>query len=487
MTEANSAPSTAAWVRGADVVVVGAGVTGNSVAYHLAREGAEVLVVERDDLAAGSSGSCDGYVFMQTKAPGPHLSLAMESTAAYDRLSDELGYDIQFRRCGGFIVIRTAPEWEVMKRLVDRQRAAGLPIELLDASQVRRMEPFLDGQFEGAAYCPIDGKIDPIHLALGFAQGAQRYGARFLLHTPAESVVLEGGRATGIQTPSGRISCNTLVVACGVWTPWLLQGLGLTVPIKPRRGQVLVTEPLPPVLNHTMLDARYIAVKFNPKLVGNGDDPISRIGISFALEQTAAGNLLIGNTREFVGYDRRTTLEALQAIRHYASGIARRLERVPIIRTFAGLRPYTPDGLPLLGPVEDIPGLILAAGHEGDGIALAAITGKLVSQLVREGAVPPLMEPCLPRRFPLVPASSGAAQPEDTRPEGRAPDGPPAEQVGHAKADKGRKEGGRANVTEEDARSNHRSSRADFPDFPGDPGGRVCFHLRPTREGTGGQ
>lgn len=389
-------------VNGADIVVVGAGVTGNAIAYHLARQGADVLVVERDDLAAGSSGACDGYVFMQTKAPGVHLNLALESAAVYEGLSDELGYDIQFKRCGGFIVIRTPPEWEVMEKLVERQRAAGLPIELLDASRVRQMESFLDGEYEGAAYCPIDGKIGPIHLALGFAHGARRHGARFLLHTPVESVVLEGGRVTGIETAIGRIRCNTLVVACGVWTPLLLKSLGLSVPIKPRRGQVLVTAPLPFALNHAMLDARYIAVKFNPKLAGGGDDPVSRIGISFAVEQTAAGNLLIGNTREFAGYDLRTTLEACHAIRQYASSIARRLEKVPVIRSFAGLRPYTPDGLPLLGPVEGIPGLILAAGHEGDGIALAAVTGRLVSQLVLEGTVPPLMGPCLPRRFSLV-------------------------------------------------------------------------------------
>ena len=396
-------------VKGADVVVVGAGVTGNSIAYNLARSGVDVLVVERDDIAAGSSGACDGYVFMQSKSPGAHLNLAVESTSAYDSLSDELDYDIQFKRCGGFIIIRTAPEWEVVERLVDKQRTAGLPIELLDARRVRDMEPFLDGEYEGAAYCSIDGKIDPIHLTLGFAHGARRNSARFLLHTPVDSVVLEGGRVTGIQTAAGRISCKVLIVACGVWTPILLQALDLAVPIKPRRGQVLVTQPLPPVLNHAMLDARYLAVKFNPKLAGSGDDPFSQVGVSFALEQTAAGNLLIGNTREFVGYDKRTTLLAVQTIREYASSIARRLNRVPIIRTFGGLRPYTPDGLPLLGPVESIPGLVLAAGHEGDGIALAAVTGRLVSQFVREGAVPPLMEPCLPGRFSLRPVNSGVA------------------------------------------------------------------------------
>lgn len=388
-------------IRGADVVVVGAGVTGTSIAYNLAKLGADVLVVERDDLAAGSSGACDGYVVLQTKSPGIHLRLAMESVDLCRGLSEELGYDVHYSRAGALIVIRTPAEWKVMEERARTQRAAGLNIELLDRRQVMEREPFLTGRFEGAAFSPQDGQIDPLSLNLGFARAARRAGVRFLLQTPVTRVVLDSRGVAGIDTSRGYLPCRTLVVACGVWTPLLLKPLGLDVPIKPRRGQLMVTERLPRTLNHGILDARYIAIKFDPELAGAEDNRFTRLGVALGLEQTHHGNILVGNTREFVGYDNRTTAEGIEAMKEYAVSIAPRLKDIRIIRTFAGLRPYTPDGLPLLGPVPEIPGLVLAAGHEGDGIILAAITGRLVAASIIERQVPSLMEACLPGRFAL--------------------------------------------------------------------------------------
>ncbi|MGE5541839.1 MAG: NAD(P)/FAD-dependent oxidoreductase [Bacillota bacterium] len=382
----------------ADVVVLGAGVTGCSIAYRLARAGQDVVVVERGHLSSGSSGACDGYIAHQTKRPGVHLDLALSSVKMVAELSEELGYDVQYNRCGSLIIIRGAEQWAVMEKHSGEQRAGGLDVQMLDRKAVQEAEPFLSGDFDGATYCALDGRADPLSIAHGFHKAAVQHGARFMFYSEATSVEVKGNRVVGVKTAQGRIACDTLIVACGVWTPEILRPLGIDVPIKPRRGFVMVTEQVPHTLNNLILDARYIAIKMGVS-VGAEDDPVNRYGIGLSLEQTHSGNILIGNTRQFVGFDTRISPEILEAMRLYTLSVAPKLAGFSIIRTFAGLRPYTPDGLPLLGPVDGFEGLVLAAGHEGDGIALSPITGRLISDYLHSGRIPADMQPCLPQRF----------------------------------------------------------------------------------------
>ena len=144
-----------------------------------------------------------------------------------------------------------------------------------------------------------------------------------------------------------------------------------------------MTEPLPPTIQHIMLCACYLAAKHNPESLDMNNRQ-HRLGVGTVIEQTAAGQLLIGSTREFVGFDHQTTLVGAEAVAKHACELFPGLASVNIIRTFSGLRPKTEDGLPILGPVESLPGLIMATGHEGDGIALAPITGKLIADYVDE-------------------------------------------------------------------------------------------------------
>ena len=153
---------------------------------------------------------------------------------------------------------------------------------------------------------------------------------------------------------------------------------GLGIPIIPRRGQILVTAAVPPLLKHCLISAQYVAAKFDPELAAEG-------GMGFSLEQSDSGNILVGSTREFVGFDRRTTFDGVRSIASRIAPVIPALTRVPVIRTFGGLRPYTPDGLPILGKVAGLEGFIMAAGHEGDGIALSAITGELIADLIDKG------------------------------------------------------------------------------------------------------
>jgi sarcosine oxidase subunit beta len=186
------------------------------------------------------------------------------------------------------------------------------------------------------------------------------------------------GRTTGVLTDKGRIGAPVLVNAAGALAAEVGRMAGLEVPITPRRGQILVTAAVPLLLRHCLISAQYVAAKFKPELAEKG-------GMGFSLEQADNGNILIGSTREFVGFDRRTTFEGIRTIAGRIVPVIPALARVPVIRTFGGLRPYTPDGLPILGRVDGLEGFVMAAGHEGDGIALSAITGELIADLIATG------------------------------------------------------------------------------------------------------
>lgn len=362
----------------ADVIIIGGGVIGTSAAYYAAQAGYKVLLIDRGDVAAGTSGACDGFIILQSKNPGPHLELAMQSAAMYRTLAAELDYDIEYRACGGMIVAETENQATLLENLIKKQQEAGLKVELLPIKQARASEPMLAEDLWGAAYCSEDAQVNPIRLAQGYARAAQRLGARIISGVPVQSLIVEQGIVCGVRTVAGEYRSDKVVNAAGVWAPELVAPFGLTLPIKPRRGQILVTEPLPSMLNHVLLCACYLIAKYHPEELDLTDRQ-HRLGVGLAVEQTAHGGLLIGSTREFVGFDRRNTLAGMEAVARHACRILPALANVNIIRTFSGLRPHTPDGLPILGPIAELPGLIMAAGHEGDGIALAPITGKKVA------------------------------------------------------------------------------------------------------------
>lgn len=365
-------------IQKSDVIVVGAGVIGSAIAYHLARHKLSVTLLERGEIASGSSGACDGLVFLQSKKPGVHLQLAMESRRRFDLLSRQLPVPIEFKATGGMVVIETQAELEAMAQFVDRQRDSGLDVSLLGGAAVRKLEPTLSRHILGATCSSQDGQVNPISLTLGFALEAKLLGARVVTCAGVQKIDTVGGRVAGLETEAGRFEADVVVNAAGVHAPEVGALVGLDIPIKPRRGQIIVTEALRPTIKHCMLSAKYIAAKFNPALAGGSGEGIS-------IEQTENGNFLLGSTREFVGFDKRTTPEGLQRIAAKTAAVIPALEGVNVVRAFAGLRPYTPDGLPILGPVSNVPGFFMAAGHEGDGIALAPITGELVARMIATG------------------------------------------------------------------------------------------------------
>lgn len=378
------------------VIVVGGGLIGTSTAYYLSKEGVDVTLVESQDIASGTSGACDKAIMMQSKAPGPVLELALKSARMYKSLEEELEADLEYREGGGMILFETQSELEAIHSLVARQREAGLHVQLLTRDEARKRQPGLADHILGSTWWDYDAEVNPLLVSFAMARAAQRKGAKLRLGAKATRLLTDGERVTGIECAGEMLYADQVIVATGVWTPQLLKSLDLDVPIIPRKGQILVSERLPDFVNCNVLGGAYIAAKMAKKTSTNSD-PIESVGLS--LGQTRSGTLLIGGSREFAGYDLSTKAEISRAISKAATRVFPALEQVRILRTFAGLRPFTPDGKPILGAVEGWDGLFLAAGHEGDGVALSPITGKLIAQIVCGADLDMDISPFLLSRF----------------------------------------------------------------------------------------
>ena len=363
--------------RKAEVVVIGGGVIGSSIVYYLAMKGIKVVLLEKNGIASGTSSACDGVILLQSKKPGVHLKLALESAKKYRNLKNELNYDIEYRNNGGMVIIENNEELESMKIFVEKQKSIGLKVSLLDKDKAIEKEPALSHDILGSTFSPLDAQVNPMYLSFAFINSAKELGAEVYTHTEVTGIRLKSNKISSIETTRGEIETDIVINAAGVYAPEIGRMVDLDVPIIPRRGQLLVTESVPKILNGILISAKYIAAKFNPNLAESE-------GVGISIEQTANGNILIGSTREFVGFNKNVTPEGINDIAKHLIILFPQLKEINIIRTFAGLRPYTTDGLPILGKVDGIEGFIMAAGHEGDGIALSPITGDLIAELVVE-------------------------------------------------------------------------------------------------------
>ncbi|RLE12207.1 FAD-binding oxidoreductase [Candidatus Aerophobetes bacterium] len=375
-------------VRSAEVVVIGGGVIGTAITYYLARQGVDVALVERGDIASGTSSACDGFVMLQTKDPGLKLKMALESAQIFQNLSDELEWDIGYRKDGGMVIIETKQQLEAVLPRIEEQRKYGLKIELLDSQQTKQRQPCLGNHLIASTYSPMDAQVHPIKLTLGFAQAAEKHGAKLCLFTEVKNIRIRKNQINAVITDNGQIKTEVVVNAAGVMAPQVGKMVNLEIPIIPRRGQIVVTEQVPPLLKGILTSATYLAAKKVGKSSQSTNEDAKKLGVGLIVEQTEDGNLILGSTREFVGYNKRTSYQGIHAVIKGVTKVIPVLREVNVIRTFAGLRPATPDGLPILGEASHPKGFIIAAGHEGDGIALAPITGKLIGDLITKGEFP---------------------------------------------------------------------------------------------------
>ncbi|MGI6117997.1 MAG: NAD(P)/FAD-dependent oxidoreductase [Bilifractor sp.] len=385
-------------MQDADVIIIGAGIMGCSIAWQLGRLGKKVLVLERKDVAAGSAGATDGVVGYHTKKPGPELDLAVQSIGMFRTLAEDLGEDIEFDfSSGGLQPAEDEMQFEILSRIAAEQRKSGVDIRMIDGEEARALEPNLAEDIYGALYCPTSGQVNPLKLTMAYAHAAKRLGAVIQTETEVTGFITENGAVKGVRTDRGDFYSDAVVNACGSWAGLVAKMAGMDLPIQPRKGQLAITEPVDFFLKAEVQCALYNIIKFMPEAVK--DKRALKLGSSLSIGQTKNGGLLIGSTREFAGFEKENTFDAIEVMMKRAIRFFPALETVDVIRFFSGFRPYTPDGLPMLGETALLRGFYMAAGHEGDGIALSAITGKLIAETIALGKPSYNIDVFSPNRF----------------------------------------------------------------------------------------
>ena len=373
-----------------DAVVIGAGIVGAACCYYLARAGLKVAVIERGAVAAGTTGAGEGNILVSDKEPGPELELAQLSVRLWRQLEDELGPDAELEPKGGLVVAAGPEERRHLDEFAAAQAAAGVEVRTVGRAGLRDLEPHLADGLAGGVLYPEDMQVQPMMAAALMLRAARDLGADLRLHEEVTAIETAAGRVAGVRTSAGGLSAGLVVNAAGTWAGELAARAGLALPVLPRRGFIVVTEPLPRTIRHKVYTADYVAN------VASGS---AGLEISTVVEATASGTVLIGASRERVGFDRTSSMKIVGTLAAQAVRLFPVLAGVRAIRFYRGFRPYCPDHLPVIGPDSRLPGLLHACGHEGAGVGLAPATGYLIAQIATGKEAPVPLAPFDPGRF----------------------------------------------------------------------------------------
>jgi glycine/D-amino acid oxidase-like deaminating enzyme len=356
-----------------DVVIVGAGIVGAACAYYAARAGLDVVVVDRGPVAGGTTGAGEGNLLLSDKAPGPELDLALLSARLWRQIAAEpFGRHIEFEFKGGLVVAADSQGFDGLRGFAAQQRSAGVDARVVEADALGDLEPQLAAGLAGGVFYPQDAQVQPALAAAHLLAAARRAGARLRAGENVTALLRSpDGAVRAVVTDGGEIHTPAVVNAAGVWAAEVAALAAVTLPVQPRRGFILVTEPLPPLIRHKVYAADYVA---------DVTSDSAALQTSAVVEGTASGPVLIGASRERVGFDRSISLPVLSRLAAQAVALFPMLARVNAIRCYVGFRPYLPDHLPAIGPDPRVPGLFHACGHEGAGIGLAPATGHLISR-----------------------------------------------------------------------------------------------------------
>ncbi|MEU9184287.1 FAD-binding oxidoreductase [Streptomyces sp. NPDC048484] len=376
-----------------DVVVVGAGMVGAASALYAARAGLSVVLVDRGPVAGGTTGAGEGNLLVSDKEPGPELELALLSGRLWADLAAEpgVGASMEYEAKGG-LVVASGPEGLVaLEGLAAAQRLAGVRAVPVAADRLHDLEPYLAQGLAGGVLYPQDAQVMPTLAAARLVRLARSAGASLRTgRTVTEVLRTSSGAVRGLRTSHGDIHTPAVVNAAGTWGGEVAALAGVSLPVLPRRGFVLVTEPLPRRVRHKVYAADYVADVASDS---------AALQTSPVVEGTAAGPVLIGASRERVGFDRSFSLPVTRELAARAILLFPFLAEVRAMRAYLGFRPYLPDHLPAIGADARVPGLFHACGHEGAGIGLATGTGHLIAQLLADKTPDLDLAPFRPDRF----------------------------------------------------------------------------------------
>jgi sarcosine oxidase subunit beta len=359
-----------------------------------------VVVLERDGLASGASGACQGGVGFGLFTEGYELRLRLAAIAAYEELTAR-GLDVEFCQ-DGVLYVGEPEQEEVLKARVHGLQSMGIECEWLDEKALRDEEPAISPSISGGAVIERGSTVYPMRVVVELVRCAYQLGARIYTETELTGIEMTHGKVTAALTAGGRIATETIIIAAGAWSRHVGRFVGLEVPVWPLKGQVLVTEPVVPrMLRHYVSDTEYediVDSMLEVEIDDNGPVP-GPPQLAAVLHPFDSGHILLGSVREFAGFDRDVVRDRIRSIARMTQRLVPGIAQLRILRTYTGLRPWTPDGLPLVGPTQQAEGIIFATGHAGDGNTLAIVTGNLIADLLAGRETTVETGPISPDRF----------------------------------------------------------------------------------------
>jgi len=374
--------------RNPDVLIIGGGIVGTAIAWRLAKDGHAVTLLEKGEIGREASWAAGGMLtpVHLSEYPPALAEVCSASLALYEPLCREIaaasGVDPEYRVTGLLLLVTDDAGEEAARELEAWKRERNQPVERLTKDQAIEAEPKLTPHLRRALRLPDIAQVRNNRMAVAFAEAAKRKGAEIRANTPVTGFLRVPGRLNGVKTPRGDVYAGTTILAAGSWSADLLRPLGLDLKVKPIKGQILLAGGPPDFCRHMILD-----------------------GESYLIPRSD-GRILVGSTLEDAGFDKSVILETVGDLAVRGARLMPELGKLPMVTSWAGLRPSTPDRLPYLGkgPVE---GLIVATGHYRNGILLAPITGEIVADLVA-GRTPSVdLSPFSPLRVPEAIESAG--------------------------------------------------------------------------------
>ncbi|HSB72314.1 MAG TPA: FAD-binding oxidoreductase [Candidatus Methylomirabilis sp.] len=350
----------------ADVIVIGGGVIGGACAYHLARAGARVTLLEKYEIAAGASGGSAGGVRQQNRA-APELPLAMAANPMWKTLEGELGTDLEYRRGGHLTLAEHEEQLPALEAAVERQRGRGLDIRMVRGSELRDLVPAAGPQILAGSYSPGDGFANPMLVTKAFPAAARRLGAKIYTRTAVTAIRREGARVVGVDSTRGPVLSRFVINAAGAWAPGLSSGLGVDLPVRPMALQMMVTEKAPPILRPVL----------------------GCLGRGLSLKQMPQGQFVIGGgwpgIPDMVADRGWPKIGSPNGSACQVTAVLPVTQGLLVLRVWNSLEAKTIDELPILGEVDGLQGYLLATGFSGHGFALAPVVGALMAESITTG------------------------------------------------------------------------------------------------------
>ncbi len=366
-----------------DVAVVGAGIIGCACAMELARGGSSVVLLEAVDVASDTSCRAMGHVGVYDDSEA-QLTLTRFARGLWEEIAPELPPEVDYVRRGALWLARTEEDMAEVEQKTATFSRARVEARVVDSRTLAEMEPNLRNDLPGALFVPGDIVLDAAEATRFVGRRAQSLGAELRIRARVRAV-----DSDGVDLADGsRIRAERVVVATGWQAPDLLPSL----PIRPRKGHIVLTVPRPGYVRHQLSEVGYV----------RGAEPQNAESITFSLQPRTSGRHLLGATRQYVGASTEVDPRVIERLLARAREFLPNFDEIPIERTWAGLRPAGPDAVPVIGPYPGRPNVLLAVAHEGIGITTALATGRLISELV-EGRAPSIpLEPFRAERLGLT-------------------------------------------------------------------------------------